>query len=57
MKLFKGSYLSVDAASIVFWPNLAIVNGTTDVFHNTTYKFCFTCFKVDYKNDETIIEI
>ena len=31
MQLFKGSYFSVDAASRHFWPNSAIVNGTTHV--------------------------
>ena len=34
MQLFKGSYFSVGAASRHFLPNLAIANGSTDVFHS-----------------------
>ena len=34
MQLFKGSYFSVGGTSRHFFPNLAIANGTTDVFHN-----------------------
>ena len=33
MQLFKGSYVSVDAASGHFWPNSAIVNGTSVKVH------------------------
>ena len=36
MELFKGPYVSVDAASRHFsdlWPNSAIANSTTHVFH------------------------
>ena len=34
MHLFKGSQFIVGAASRHFWPNSAIANGTTHVFHN-----------------------
>ena len=34
IQLFKGSYFSVGAASRHFWPNSAIANGTTHVFHD-----------------------
>ena len=36
VELFKGPYVSVDAASrhlSDFWPNSAIANSTTHVFH------------------------
>ena len=34
MQLFKGSNFSMRAASRHFWPNSAMANGTTHVFHN-----------------------
>ena len=34
MQLFRGPYFSVGAASRHFWPNSAITNSTTHVFHN-----------------------
>ena len=50
MQLFKGSYFSVDAASRHFWPNSAIVNGTTHFNTQRISEFCFACFNcVEYK--------
>ena len=46
MQLFKGSYVSVGAASRHFWPNLAIANGTMHMFLNLWVA-----------SNETVIEI
>ena len=39
--------MNVGAASRHFWPNSAIANGTTHIFHNLWVRF--TCFKVKCK--------
>ena len=44
------NYFSVDAASRHFWPNSAIVNGTTHFNTQRISEFCFACFNcVEYK--------
>ena len=63
MQLFKGSYFSVGAASRHFWPNSAIMNGTTHVFHNLWVLFHLLQGRVYYiicfqsSSNETIINI